>query len=85
MLRLPLMLSASVLTLSGCFGSTASDLPAPPAPLVEPCADPARLPVRALTQADVARFWAADRAGLRTCQERHGALTEWARALAGVR
>lgn len=55
----------------GCGGSTKLDNPGLRATLdsklIEKCARPVKLPNRELTQLDVERFWAKDRAELIKC------------------
>lgn len=55
--------------------------------MVQEIQPPTRLPLRAMTQAEVERAWASDRAALVTGRKRHKALVGWYaardRALAG--
>ena len=62
------------LALSACFGVDAPVLAAPPASLLVGCPDPVAIPRRDLTGAEVEVFWGRDRAALRACMDRHGAL-----------
>ena len=78
-----MMLGAWLCLLGACSGSTPVEVPPPPAALVAPCAEPTRLPVRALTQAEVERLWGGDRGRLRDCAARHDALVAWADGVAG--
>ena len=79
------MLIALPWALTACAGSIAGDLEPPPAALVAPCDEPAQLPVRTLTQAEVEVWWGRDRAALRDCGEWHGLLVEWAQGQVGAR
>lgn len=63
---------------SGCSSAVPVEVPPPPAALVGACAEPSRLPMRSLTQAEVERLWGADRDALRDCVDRHRALAAWA-------
>lgn len=72
---LSLMLAASLLT--GCAAFNRGDggaRLAPPPSLTMPCADPVRLPDRALSDQEIEVLWGRDRAALRACEGRHGAL-----------
>lgn len=40
--------------------------------LTDACDDPADLPERALSAAEVERYWAQDRSALRFCKAKHG-------------
>ena len=66
--------------LAACGGSTASGarLSAPPPSLVQTCQAAVALPARDLMQAEVERFWRADRARLAACRDKHQGLAEWA-------
>lgn len=65
------------LVLSGCFGADAPlTEPPPPASLLVPCSPPVVIPLRDLTATEVELFWGRDRTALRTCADRHGALTK---------
>ena len=74
-------LAVLVLTISAC----STDRPAlkseflavklPPA-AVQACARPQRLPARDLSQAEVARYWARDRAALKMCEAKRVAAVE---------
>ncbi|MBK5928583.1 hypothetical protein [Rhodobaculum claviforme] len=55
-----------------------ADLAPPPPALVAPCAAPVALPDRDATQAEVERWWGADRAALGDCAARHALLADWA-------
>jgi hypothetical protein len=54
-----------------------------PESLRQPCQTAAALPERAMTGADVARFWAKDRLSLADCSNRHTALSGAVIALEG--
>lgn len=56
----------------------------PPPSLVQPCRQAVALPEGAMAQADVERFWRADRARLAECREKHQGLSDWAEGVAGV-
>ena len=75
-----LTLGGALLALTACGGSTASgaDLAPPPPSLVQPCEPAVALPVRDLMQAEVERFWRADRARLAGCREKHQGMVDWA-------
>lgn len=77
------MPTACLCLLAACGGSTYGDVPLPGDRLLEPCAAPAVLPDRALTQAEVERWWGRDRTTLRDCAGRQALLVSWARAMAG--
>jgi len=63
------------LALTACAASTAvKPHISPPPSLLVPCDKPVRLPVRALTQAEVETWWGRDRAALRRCGERQQSL-----------
>jgi hypothetical protein len=64
------------LALAGCSAPVA--LAPLPATLAEPCAAPVSLPARDATQAEVARWWIADRAALADCAAKHRAVVGWA-------
>lgn len=75
---------------SGC--STASDDPPPvtivptPRPTVPsqariPCADPAVIPDRDISEAEATTLWGRDRGALRTCEQRRAAAVEAADAV----
>jgi hypothetical protein len=73
---------ASMLT--ACAGSTKfvsapPTLPAPPAPLEDPCHRPGVLPGRAVSAGEAERLWSRDRANLVDCAGRQKALVEWRR------
>lgn len=78
-----MMLVGSLCLLAACSGSVPVEVPPPPPALVGACAEPARLPVRALTQAEVERLWGADRGRLRDCAGRHRVLADWAEGMRG--
>ena len=66
--------------LAACLGSTPSaraNLEMPPPSLVEPCQPALNLPARDITQAEVERFWRADRARLAACREKHQGMVDW--------
>jgi hypothetical protein len=67
----------AVLPLTAC-GPVPVPLPPPPAALVAACDGPVALPGRDATQAEVVRWWAADRGRLVDCRGRHDALAAWA-------
>ncbi len=74
-MTLTLRAACLLAALSGC----AKDDPPPPA-LVPPsllveCPAPQDLPARALTGAEVEILWGRDRTALRTCADRHSALS----------
>ena len=71
---LPLMLST-------CFGGSGEpvSIPAPDAAITAPCDRPVALP-----EDPQVRHWAADRAALVACGERHGAMVAWAEGVTGV-
>ena len=75
-----LTLGGALWALTACSGSTASgaDLAPPPPSLVQPCEAALALPVRDLMQAEVERFWRADRARLAACRDKHRGLVDWA-------
>lgn len=50
--------------------------PALPPDVATPCGAPVRLPDRALSPRDIVPLWARDRAALKLCAARHGALVE---------
>ena len=79
---MPLMaLIASFFLLAACNGSTASGgirLDPPPPSLTEPCQPAVVLPARDMTQAEVERFWRADRARVAACREKHQGMVDWA-------
>jgi hypothetical protein len=66
------MLIAPLLALTACAGSRAADIEPLPPSVAAPCPLPVVLPQRGLTQAEVERFWGADRDALRDCGARHG-------------
>ena len=69
--------------LTACVGSTASVKPeGPPPSLVQECRAPVALPARDASQAEVERWWRADRAALAECREKHGGLAGWAARVA---
>lgn len=82
-----LTLPALACLLTACGGSTAFDrlaattagvdVRAPDSALTAPCPGPAALPARALTQAEVERYWGRDRAGLAVCRDRHSGLVRF--------
>lgn len=81
MLRLTLLLTASVFLLTACGGSTKFANPElsikpvlEPAPskLAASCQDPVLLP-RALTQEETEAYWTQDRANLIDCRDRKAA------------
>ena len=76
---LTVALAAFPLALTGCGGSTAVNVVAPPVPpsLVAPCATPVTLPERALTQAEVETLWGRDRSALRRCGGQVQGLAGW--------
>ena len=51
--------------------------------LKQACPSVSNIPDRDLTQADVARLWAADRRSLLTCARRHGGLVKAVAILEG--
>ena len=69
-----LTLVASLSLQTACAGSIAGDVVRPSPEMAEPCTEPARLPVRALTQAEVEIYWGRDRTALRNCAEMHNAV-----------
>ena len=75
-----LTLGGALWALTACSGSTASgaDLAPPPPSLVQPCEPAVALPVRDLMQAEVERFWRADRARLADCRDKHQGMVDWA-------
>ena len=75
-----LTLGGALWALTACSGSTASgaDLAPPPPSLVQPCEAALALPVRDLMQAEVERFWRADRARLADCRDKHQGMVDWA-------
>lgn len=78
----PLIALLSALTLcAGCERPDDAVLAPPPAALVEPCAGPQGVPLRALTEAEVVGLWRRDRAALTDCTQRHGGLAAWANTL----
>jgi len=46
-------------------------------PAAERCADPQLLPERKLTQEEVERYWAKDRANLVVCRDQKGAIVAY--------
>lgn len=52
-------------------------LVAPDSRLVQRCLRAVQLPDRAITQAELEELWGTDRARLRTCALRHGALRDF--------
>lgn len=76
-----------LLALTLCAACWRGDAPVepPPAALVEPCAEPQGIAVRALTEAEVVIAWRRDRSALTACGERHDALVDWARGISGAR
>ena len=78
-----LALAVSPFLLAACGGSTASGarLEPPPPSLVQPCQAAVALPARDLMQAEVERFWRADRARLAECRDKHQGLVDWASAV----
>ena len=68
----------SLCLLAACGASAPADLTRPPPELMAACGVPVALPDRAATQAEVERWWGADRSALRSCGARHGLLAEWA-------
>ncbi len=79
------MLLGLLCLLAACNGSTPAELAPPPAALLSPCERPASLPGRDATQAEVERWWGADRSALRACADRHQLLADWALGQAEVR
>lgn len=76
-----LALAVSPFLLAACLGSTQSAgarLEAPPPSLTQPAQPPVTLPARDITQAEVERFWRADRARLIEAREKHQGLVDWA-------
>lgn len=73
-----MMPAGSLCLLAACSASVPVEVQPPPAALVEPCALPLALPVRDATQAEIERWWGADRSALRNCADRHGLLARWA-------
>jgi hypothetical protein len=53
----------------------------PPPSLTAPVPGPVALPARDLTQAEVERFWRADRARLLDARDKHKGLVEWAQGV----
>lgn len=51
------------------------DRPAPS--ITQKCADPVRLPDRAMTQQEVEAYWGLDRVNLGRCGRKHGVLVQW--------
>jgi hypothetical protein len=52
--------------------------------MVVGCAEPQQLPERVMTQAEVELAWGRDRAALRFCRDRHGALVVWVKEILKV-
>ena len=76
-----LALGLAGLALTACGGSKGSDLhQGPPPSLTAPCAAPAALPDRAITQGEAEVLWGRDRRALRACGSRHSGLVEWMEA-----
>lgn len=67
-------LVASVLT--GCAASTSVEPVTIPPSLKAACAAPVVLPERDLTDREVEILWGRDRSALRSCGDRHGALSD---------
>lgn len=78
-------LICAVLALSGCVTDRHSVLPPItakiPQSLKQACAGVVNLPIRDLTEAEVARLWGKDRAALAMCAKRHAALAKAASVL----
>lgn len=62
--------------LTGCGVSTYGNLPPPS--LTQPCAPPARLPERGLTDQEIEVQWGRDRTALRSCGSQLDGLSKWA-------
>ncbi|MBL1437848.1 MAG: hypothetical protein COB08_016815 [Rhodobacteraceae bacterium] len=70
--------------LTACAGSiglddlAALDIPPAPPAAFEACADPVKLPDRALSQSEVEAAWLTDRLALLTCGDLLGVVSEYA-------
>ena len=65
-----------VFLLTGCGGSIYVNQPPPS--LTQPCADPARLPERGMTDQEIEVMWGRDRTALRLCGSQLDGLAKWA-------
>jgi hypothetical protein len=82
------ILLCAILTLGGCASFNRHSILPPttakiPASLKQACPGVVTIPERDLTEADVARLWAADRKSLLICAKRHGALAKAASIIGG--
>jgi hypothetical protein len=82
------LLLCAVLALPGCASFNRHSVLPPatakiPASLKQACPGVVTIPERDLTEADVARLWAADRKSLLICAKRHGALAKAASIIGG--
>jgi len=71
------LLLPAFLCLASC-ASTSADRLDPPPSLTSPCAAPARLPERDMTDQEVEVLWGRDRSALRACGSRLDGLANWA-------
>lgn len=81
----PQIIPLLVLTLFAACSRADGVIDPPPASLVEPCAQPQGVPVRALTEAEVVIAWRRDRTALDICRARHTGLVEWALGISSAR
>ncbi len=51
-------------------------LPRPPDLFMSPCAQPTPLPDKALSGADIVKYWGPDRVALAVCRERYARLSD---------
>lgn len=77
---------ASLCLLTACGGLTVSGaaIDPPPPSLVQPCREAVALPQGVMVQADVERFWRADRARLAECRDKQAGLADWAGRVVGA-
>lgn len=72
-----LTLGVLLLALTACAGSTKSGSLKPEVYVTQKCSRPVLLPERALTQAEVEKFWAKDRKALLQCGMTKETLLKW--------